>query len=689
MKKLILQFFLSLFLSNLVQGQNCDRLFETTITYDDDFLDLHYDNFSTGNHYKIHHRDPAPGETVNTDLSVIDIKKPIIVIEGYDIFFQESCDDIYEHYINYRDPTRGYLGDNLRANGYDIITYNLAYPMAALQPNALIFANFLQFINENKTGDEELIIMGVSMGGLISRYALTYMEENDIQHQTKLFLSFDSPQKGGYAPLSMQALLRDHAVALAGLVAAAADSPELAYLIQCFHSDGTLQMLTHHAAEIEDGYANPTAHHTNFFNELNTMNVCGGYPINCKSVAISNGSLNAETQDGLNIFGDYSGNPAVYFSIGSGILSVSRGLNTVPGIDNWMWEDGNCVYRGIEGCNSEHSYFIKGDAMPLDHTPGGYYPWYETMVEQLENISSVNIDAHYNDVACFVSTISALGLNTNDLMLNLANYSKNQILQDTRFDDIWWDTSHPNMTHTSYNSSLYSFVEDQIYLSEIENYAQLNKSISGGTTNSGDKKLYKASNSVTVENHTVQNGGQLSLKSGNAISLNAGFTVEAGATFSASIENINTRDCDLAGNLPQFTPASLKSARIRTDSYIKDTVIGGYNVSMYAPVSINSNSSMKEPTSVFDVLQMENFLTVYPNPTSDLINIIYTSSNKQNITIKLIEPVSGKTIKTIFTGDIISEIYMTDLDISNLSSGLYVILIQTEKGMFSEKFIKR
>lgn len=132
-------------------GQTCDRYFETTITYDNDSLDLHYDNTSMGNYFKIYHRDPAPGETINTDLSVIDIKKPIIIIEGYDIFFDESCDRIYNHYINY-----GGLGNNLRADGYDIITYNLSAPMVAIQLNALIFANFIDSINRSKSGEEEL-----------------------------------------------------------------------------------------------------------------------------------------------------------------------------------------------------------------------------------------------------------------------------------------------------------------------------------------------------------------------------------------------------------------------------------------------------------------------------------------------------------------------------------------------------
>lgn len=527
------------------------------------------------------------------------------------------------------------------------------------------------------------------MGGLITRYTLTYMEENNMQHQTKLFISFDSPQKGGYAPLSLQALLSDPVVRLAGLT-----SPKLAYLVSCFISHGSLQMLTHHPSFIADGYANPTNYHTEFFNELNNMNTCGGYPFDCKSVAISNGSLNAETQEGLNGWGDYSGNPAVYFYMLSGV--IQRLLSTVPGIDNWALTHGTCIYRGIEDCDSEQTYYIKHDGLPLDHAPGGYYPWYETLFEQLENISGIEIIVHNSNDACFVPAISSLGLNTNHLLLNIGSYTKDQILQDTYFDDIWWNTTHSNMKHASYYDSslgsnyyaIYNFIEDQIYTSVNENYARINNSISSGSTISGDKKLYKASNLVSIENHTVNNGGQLTLKSGNAITLNPGFIAESGSSFSALIENIHTRNCSLAGNLPQFTPASLKSAKTHANSYKIDTVLRGCNISMYAPFDVNSYSSMKEQTLVFDILQKKSFHRVFPNPTKNVINIIYTNSDKQNIIIKLIEPITGKTLKTIFSDDKISEIYMNDIDVSYLSNGCYVIQIQTEIEMICEKFIK-
>lgn len=691
MKKLIALLIFVFILTDLMYGQTCDRYFSTTITYNNDLLDLHYDNASFGNHFKIFHRT---NESVNTNSSVIDIKKPIIVIEGYDIFFQESCDDIYDNYINYAG-----LGNNLRAKGYDIITFNLSYPMAALQPNALIFTNFIDFINENKTGNEELIVMGVSMGGLITRYALSYMEKYNRQHQTKLFLSFDSPQKGGYAPLSMQALLSDPNIKTAAFASAMADSPELAYLINCFLSDGTLQMLTHHALEIENGKAYPTQHHINFFEEINSLNSCGGYPINCKNVGISNGSLNAENQTGNGTLGswnfsNYSGNPAVGFHIDqSWVPYIARDLYTVPGIDNWALREGRCIYLGCwrdcEECNLDHNYYMEKNGLPLDHAPGGYYPWFGKLVEELNKINSITVDYYNNENTCFVPTISALGLNTNDLLLNVADYSKDQILNHTHFDDIWWDTTHTNMRHTSYNSSLYNFIATQIGLSESENYAQANNSIYSGSTNSGDKKIYKASNAVSIENHTVKNGGQLTLKSGNTITLKPGFAVEVGATFSASIEDIQTRDCNLADNLPQFTHSSLKSSKTQSDSYKIDTIIRGYNVALHAPIDINSNFSSNEPTSAMKIEQKGKTLKVFPNPTSDFINIIFNCPENQEIIVKLIEPVTGKIIKTIFSGKKSSGIYNENIDISALSIGAYVVLIQTENKKISEKFIKK
>ena len=48
----------------------------------------------------------------------------------------------------------------------------------------------------------------MSMGGLVGRYALRDMEINGETHETKLYISHDSPHQGTNLPLAYQALVR-------------------------------------------------------------------------------------------------------------------------------------------------------------------------------------------------------------------------------------------------------------------------------------------------------------------------------------------------------------------------------------------------------------------------------------------------------------------------------------------------
>src|SRR5690606_656623 len=62
--------------------------------------------------------------------------------------------------------------------------------------------------------NEELVIVGPSMGGQISRYALAYMEKKyaatqdaEWQHNCRLWISVDSPHLGANVPIGVQMLL--------------------------------------------------------------------------------------------------------------------------------------------------------------------------------------------------------------------------------------------------------------------------------------------------------------------------------------------------------------------------------------------------------------------------------------------------------------------------------------------------
>ena len=50
----------------------------------------------------------------------------------------------------------------------------------------------------------ENVVVGESMGGLIARYALRTMEEDNEDHDTRLYVSLDSPHRGANIPLGVQ-----------------------------------------------------------------------------------------------------------------------------------------------------------------------------------------------------------------------------------------------------------------------------------------------------------------------------------------------------------------------------------------------------------------------------------------------------------------------------------------------------
>jgi hypothetical protein len=80
-------------------------------------------------------------------------------------------------------------------------------------------------------------------------------------------------------------------------------------------------------------------------------------------------------------------------------------------------------------------------------------------------------------------------------------------------------------------------------------------------------------------------------------------------------------------------------------------------------------------------------ITVYPNPASNNITIESPqeevgSDSKQEAVIEITN-IQGQLIKTLATSG-----NKTNIDVSVLPSGVYVIEVRTEKGVFVNKFIK-
>lgn len=124
---------------------------------------------------------------------------------------------------------------------------------------------------------------------------------------------------------------------------------------------------------------------------------------------------------------------------------------------------------------------------------------------------------------------------------------------------------------------------------------------------------------------------------------------------------------------------------IEVDDYIAAT----NGSTPYDTWSITTDGVTNYPNYYFSdncVLSIEKFVQnnfkIYPNPTSDYISIEQKETNGVTLQSAQILDSSGKWIKSVKDN-------FNYIDVSNLSKGAYLFIIQTDKGNKTEKvFVK-
>lgn len=307
--------------------------------------------------------------TLNNAAQQKKMLKPIIIIDGFDpgdtrkttdcdceqdtseggCFQKNSKDGVFnptshesiEDNMLYTDNGQPInLIEKLRLEGYDVIILNIPkYKTSAvgsavedkeidgggdyIERNGRALASYIQSVKATLVANgsnESLVIMGPSMGGLISRYALAYMEKkfaetNDViwKHNTRIWVSFDAPHLGANIPMAAQANIWFFGFKLRNASAEDKFNNQLnsiagkQLLISQFSN--TLATLSNGS-----GYSNNSPVFTQFQANLNGNGVAGsgGFPVSIpgtfRKIAIVNGSLNGvkngiESGEFLNIRG--------------------------------------------------------------------------------------------------------------------------------------------------------------------------------------------------------------------------------------------------------------------------------------------------------------------------------------------------------------------------------------------------
>lgn len=250
-----------------------------------------------------------PGMTVGVFGGCTDdnkYNKVVIVCEGFDIMdFMASKNrnaaTIYDQVIELEEISQ------LRNFGYTFLVIDWKNSRIDIKANAMYLVNFidhLKCVRMDGDNDQQFVVIGESMGGLVARYALRFMEtqlyaatcKQNQMHNTRLLMTFDTPHRGANLPMAYQWLYRDGLRILSGAVPIT--THQLSYAGNLFlGSTAAQQMLLYHVDTYVPGFVNtPYGPHPQRLLFLTDLFSLGNYPHYCKKFALSDGSLSGKRQ---------------------------------------------------------------------------------------------------------------------------------------------------------------------------------------------------------------------------------------------------------------------------------------------------------------------------------------------------------------------------------------------------------
>lgn len=204
------------------------------------------------------------------------LDRPILVVEGIDA---ENINGPEAYYALGADPEAP-LFPLSQSEGADIAILNWGDGGRRMQANAVVVERAVERLRDSNIASvRNLSVIGVSMGGVIARYALADMESRNRLHSVDTFVSVDAPQQGAVVQPSLQLRIRERL--------APQDWPK------GLARPAARQLLVYNA--FDDSV--PTDHDA-FYAELNALNGGVGYPTRTRNVGVSFGTPSPNSRVG-------------------------------------------------------------------------------------------------------------------------------------------------------------------------------------------------------------------------------------------------------------------------------------------------------------------------------------------------------------------------------------------------------
>ncbi|MBL7766405.1 MAG: T9SS type A sorting domain-containing protein [Chitinophagaceae bacterium] len=422
------------------------------------------------------------------------LKKPIIVLDGYDpldkarnylTFYDQYFKD-YETNIN--------LGQLLRTKGYDVVVLNFPTlgstipgignnPISGtpnqdllipewvnnqtvhrpgrdggadyVERNAFILVKLIQELNAKllqNGSTEQLTIVGPSMGGQISRYALAYMEKHNMNHNTRLWVSFDSPHHGANIPLSLQ----DNIWTFGNLLG---NSKARDTYKEKLQAKAARQFLIEQRNELNGASSFFQTYYANAQN--NGVPGSNGYPMNLRKISLVNGSGTGinEHPSGAMMMDLYAHN---YY----GVVKVWDKDWFMPNTN----QTAQNMYLKIKvlGMNliaADHYVTNLNPRGSMDVLPGGLHNSQKEFFDAIDpKMATDGYTRHwytYTQNHCFIPLISSLGFNNTNVNWSQSVDDRNLVCTSEIPFDNYYTPTH-NEEHSYFSTASAHWLEQEV-----------------------------------------------------------------------------------------------------------------------------------------------------------------------------------------------------------------------------------
>ncbi|MET8813302.1 hypothetical protein ABZW47_14965 [Streptomyces sp. NPDC004549] len=347
------------------------------------------------------------------------IIRPVLMADGFNLG-RSDLDWLYAGLDQGQFP---FLTE-LRRRGRDVILIGFEERTASILDNAQTATAAIMRAMAERLGGTRLMAGGFSMGGLITRYALARMEMQRIDHQTGVYFSYDTPHRGAYIPVGLQAF--SHFIPVPNDFARQMDSP------------AARQMLWRHY-DPKTGESGIAPERTEFLKQLDRV---GEWPRIPRLLAVANGR------------GDGTG---VAVPPGETVLKVDR---VYPGTAFSAQAQGKDVtVAELKRRFPAAEKTITTSGFPeLDGAPGGTLRSYGILADALKK-AGAQVDLRHEEI-CFVPSVSAVSIRDLDQQKDLYVNIDSLAPDESHVDDFL--CSSETTPHTAVTEELGTWLLDRL-----------------------------------------------------------------------------------------------------------------------------------------------------------------------------------------------------------------------------------